>query len=97
MGCKRRSDAEGKLDNPYHLVADKEHFSKGPTSHPGLSDDEFYANSEMICQGRKLQLRVLEMGDRNSTNTRQHSTNPFESDCSPTPPLVILKNSNNWY
>jgi len=70
-------------NNPYHLVADKEHFSKGPRSHPGLSDDEFYNTPEMIGQGKNVQPRVLGIGDRNSINTRQRSTNPFEADCSP--------------
>ena len=37
-----------RKDNPYHLVADKEHFAKGPRSHPGLSDNEFYNTLEMI-------------------------------------------------
>ena len=43
-----------RKDNPYHLVADKEHFSKGPRSHPGLSDDEFYntpKNCTTSCTG----------------------------------------------
>ena len=35
--------------NPYHLVVDKEHFSKGLRSHQGLSDDEFYNTLELIC------------------------------------------------
>ena len=35
-------------NNPYHLVADKEHFSKGPRSHPSLSDDEFYNTLKVI-------------------------------------------------
>ena len=39
-----------RKDNPYHLVADKEHFSKGPRSNPGFSDDEFYNTPKMICQ-----------------------------------------------
>ena len=38
-----------RKDNPYHLVADKEHFAKGPRSQPGLSDDQFYNTPEMIC------------------------------------------------
>ena len=71
-----------RKDNPYHLVVDKEHFTKGPRSQPSLSDDEFYNTPEMICQGRIVQTCALDMGDRNSMNTCQHSTNPFESDYS---------------
>ena len=70
-------------NNPYHFVADKEHFSKGPRSHPGLSGDEFYNTPKVIGQGRSVQPCMLGMGDRNSTNTRQNSTNPFESNYSP--------------
>ena len=76
-----------RQDNLYHLVADKEHFSKGPWSHPGLSDDEFYNTQELIGQGRSVQPYMLVMGDRNSMNTRQRSTNPFESDYSPERPI----------
>ena len=74
-------------NNPYHLVVDKEHFFKGPRSHLGLSDDEFYNTSKMISQGRGVQPYVLGMGDRNSTNTCQHSKNRFESDYSPERPI----------
>ena len=87
-----------RQDNPYHLVADKEHFSKGPRSHPGLSDDEFYTTSEMTCQGKGVQPRGSGVGDRNSTNTRQRSTNPFESDYSPErqiPNYLELENFND--
>ena len=66
-----------------HLLSNKEHFAKGPRSQPGLSNDEFYNTPEMICQGRIVQACALDMGDRNSMNTHQRSTNPFDSDFSP--------------
>ena len=37
----------------------------------------------MMCQGKIVQPHALGVGDRNSTNTCQHSINPFESDYSP--------------
>ena len=72
-----------RKDNTYHFAIEKEPFSKGPRSHPSLSNDNFYNTPKMICQEKFVQPPALSMGDRNSNNLFQCSTNPFMSDYSP--------------
>ena len=72
-----------RKDYSYHSTIEKEPFSKGPQSHLGLSDDDFYNTPEMICQEKVVQLCPLSLGDGNRNNLFQYSTNPFMSNYSP--------------
>lgn len=70
-------------DNTHHSATEKGHFPKGPRSHVGLSDDDFYNTSKEICQEKIMQSHTFGLEGRTSNNIFQLSTNPFMSDYSP--------------
>lgn len=70
-------------DNVYLSTTKREPFYKGPRSHLGLSNDDFYNTPKIICQEKVVQPHALTLGDRNNNDLFQHSRNPFMSDYSP--------------